>query len=78
MAIYELHGFNDLALQTALAFTKVLGQRIDVERAIDLLCRQTDLAVEPAAQVLKQVCASTSWRITAPLRALGNAFRRTG
>ena len=78
MAIYELHGFNDIALQTALAFTKELGQRIDVERAIDLLCRQTDLAVEPAAQVLKQVCASTSWRITAPLRALGNAFRRTG
>ena len=78
MAIYELHGFNDIALQTALTFTKELGQRIDVERAIDLLCRQTDLAVEPAAQVLKQVCASTSWRITAPLRALGNAFRRTG
>ena len=78
MAIYELHGFNDVALQTALAFTKELGQRIDVERAIDLLCRQADLAVEPAARVLKQVCASTSWRITAPLRALGNAFRRTG
>jgi FkbM family methyltransferase len=78
MAIYELHGFNDIALQTALAFTKELGQRIDVERAIDLLCRQTDLAVEPAARVLEQVCASTSWRITAPLRALGNALRRTG
>ena len=78
MAICELHGFNDIALETAVAFTKELGQRIDVERAIDLLCRQTDLAVEPAAEVLKQVHASTSWRITAPLRALGNAFRRTG
>jgi FkbM family methyltransferase len=78
MAIYELHGFNDVALETAVAFTKELGHRIDVERAIDLLCRQTYLAMEPAARVLKQVYASTSWRITAPLRALGNAFRRTG
>ena len=78
MAIYELHGFNDVALETAVAFTKELGQRIDVERAIDLLCRQTDLAMEPAARVLEQVYASTSWRITAPLRALGNAFRRAG
>ena len=78
MAIYELHGFNDVALETAVAFTKELGQRIDVERAIDLLCRQTYLAMEPAARALEQVYASTSWRITAPLRALGNAFRGAG
>jgi hypothetical protein len=72
MAIYELHGFTT-SLCKRPGFHQGAGQRIDVERAIDLLCRQTDLAVEPAAQVLKQVYASTSWRITAPLRALGNA-----
>ena len=63
MAIYELHGFNDIALETALAFTKELGPRIDVDRAIDLLCRPTVLAVEPAAQVLWDVWGSTSWRV---------------
>ena len=78
MVIYESHGYSDIAVDTAVAFAAELGQRIDVERAIDLLCRQTDLAVEPVAQVLKQVYASTSWRITAPLRALGKALRRSG
>ena len=56
MAIYELHGFNDIALQTAVAFAEELGERLDVERAIDLLCRQTDLAVEPA----RAICSSKS------------------
>ena len=44
---------------------------------VHLLCRQSDLAVEPTAQLLKQVYASTSWRITAPLRMLGTALKRS-
>jgi hypothetical protein len=77
MVIYESHGFSDVAVDTAVACAAELGQRIDVERAIDLLCRQSHLAVEPQTQVLEQVYASTSWRITAPLRALGNALKKS-
>jgi FkbM family methyltransferase len=73
MAIYELHGFNDVALETAAAFAKELGQRIDVERAMDLLCQADVLASERELWDLRD---STSWRVTAPLRALANALKR--
>jgi FkbM family methyltransferase len=80
MAIYELHGFNDIAVQTALAFADELGARLDVERAIDLLCQAEVLASEPELgslwREIEALRASTSWRITAPLRLLGNALKR--
>jgi FkbM family methyltransferase len=41
MAIYELHGLNDIAVDTAVRFSGELGQRLDVERAVDLLARGT-------------------------------------
>ena len=41
MSIYELHGLNDIAVDTAARFANELGQRLDVERAVDLLSRAT-------------------------------------
>jgi len=41
MSIYELHGLNDIAVDTAVRFSRELGRRVDVERAIDLLSRAT-------------------------------------
>lgn len=38
MVIYELHGLSDIAVDSAMTFSNELGQRLDVERAIDLLC----------------------------------------
>jgi FkbM family methyltransferase len=76
MAICELHGFNDVAVETAVKFSGDLGQRLDVERAIDLLCKAGPAALAAESRVrsltmkLDEVYASTSWRITAPLRAL--------
>ena len=40
MSIFELYGLSDMALDTAVACADELGQRLDVERAVDLLCRQ--------------------------------------
>jgi hypothetical protein len=42
MAIYELHGLNDVAVDTALLYSDELGKRVDVERAVDLLCGGAD------------------------------------
>ena len=41
MAIYELHGLSDIAVDTAVKFSPELGRRVDVERAVDLLSRAT-------------------------------------
>lgn len=38
MALYELYGLNDVAVDIAVTFQEQLGRRIDVDRAIDLLC----------------------------------------
>jgi hypothetical protein len=38
IAIYELYGLNDVAVDTVRAFSKELEQEIDVELAIELLC----------------------------------------
>jgi FkbM family methyltransferase len=93
MAIYELHGLNDIAVDTAVTFADELGRRVDVERAIDLLCDAgrlpraqgapsheyiLDLETERAAlkDQIDEIHASTSWRMTAPLRTLGNALKR--
>jgi hypothetical protein len=45
--IYELHGLNDVALDTIKRFAKCLGERLDVDRAVQLLaipdCRGHDI-----------------------------------
>jgi FkbM family methyltransferase len=115
MALYELYGLNDIAVDTAVTFSSRLGERIDVEHAIDLLCGSGDqphaeldrlrdrvsalegarttlqdqlqetqgrlLALEATRAALqselRSLQASTSWRITAPLRAIGSVLKRT-
>ena len=103
MSIYELHGLNDIAVDTAVKFSSELGQRLDAERAVDLLCRRSNflpgfeeriahlecerlqlvaernqLIGERAAlaEEVSQIRASTSWRMTAPLRSLVHRFRQ--
>jgi FkbM family methyltransferase len=79
IAIYEFYGLNDVAVDTAVKFSAELGQRIDVERALDLLCQQIEippLDANSLRQEIHSIYASTSWRITAPLRAIGNALKR--
>lgn len=79
MIIYELHGLNDMAVDTAERFRDRLGQRIDVDQAIDLLvdpyCKrisssesQLRAEIEILTQRIRELEGSTSWRITAPLR----------
>jgi FkbM family methyltransferase len=88
MIIYELYGLNDIALDTADCFRDDLGSRLDVDRAVGLLanvgCRpllapfqsnrvERQLqAVHGIVQQLQTMQRSTSWRITAPLRATKN------
>ena len=43
MSIYELHGLNDIAVDTAVKFSAELGRRLDVDHAVDLLCRRSNL-----------------------------------
>jgi FkbM family methyltransferase len=79
MIIYELHGLNDIAVDTAGRFAELLGSRIDVDRAIALLadpsCRDGafDTSLERRIREFEQ---STSWRVTAPLRALKRTFEK--
>jgi len=77
MIILELHGLNDIALDTAERFADALGTRLDVERAVDLLadpaCRENASDLQRQLRAFEQ---STSWRITAPLRGLKRAFQR--
>jgi FkbM family methyltransferase len=78
IVIYELHGLHDIAFDTAAMFSAELGHRMDVERALDLLFQQTPPSEDPTIlrQQLHSIHASTSWRITAPLRAIGNMLKR--
>jgi FkbM family methyltransferase len=73
MAIYELHGLNDIAVDTAVKFSQELGQRVDVERAVDLLSRATghvQLDDPPAAQEAVVPDASRSGVTSAESRIL--------
>jgi len=41
ISIYELHGLNDIAVDTAIKFAGELNPRVDIEHAVDLLSRAT-------------------------------------
>jgi FkbM family methyltransferase len=73
MIIYELHGLNDIAVDTAERFAELLGSRFDVDRAIRLLanpdCRPGGAGHEELRKHIYDIEHSTSWRVTAPLRA---------
>src|SRR5262245_30568448 len=77
--IYELHGLNDIAVDTVDRFTTLLTPRLDVVRAIELLadpaCRDESLDTALGRRV-RELEESTSWRITAPLRGLKRAFQK--
>jgi FkbM family methyltransferase len=70
MVIYELHGLNDIALDTAVRFAGRLAERFDVDRAVDLLadpnCR-TPNCPTPSSRL---------WPLhTLPIRAMRKAGR---
>jgi FkbM family methyltransferase len=84
MVIYELHGLNDIALDTLVRFRDELSDRIDVDQAIDLLadsgCRtdavtsDLEFRLKAAEATIETMMNSSSWRMTAPLRALRRRF----
>jgi len=88
MIVYELHGLNDIALDTAERFRDALGSRFDVDKAIDLLtdpaCLVSDAALvelrnlratnHALAAQIRWIEGSKSWRLTAPLRAVRRLF----
>ena len=67
MIIYELHGLNDVAIDTAERFRAELSARLDVDRAIELLADPDCRISVNRVQAMRR---SMSWRVTAPLRYL--------
>ncbi|HKA80042.1 MAG TPA: FkbM family methyltransferase [Xanthobacteraceae bacterium] len=80
MIVCELYGLSDIALDVAERFADVLGHRLDVDHAVGLLadpqCREPDQIFELTRlqRRIRDLEASTSWRVTAPLRALKRVF----
>src|SRR5262249_29722517 len=78
MIIYELYGLNDIAVDTAQRFAEVLGSRFDVDQAVQLLanpdCRPGGTGHEELRKHIYDMEHSTSWRVTAPLRAAKKVF----
>jgi len=88
MIIYELHGLNDIALDTAQRFKDKLGIRLDVNKAMELLvdvdCLTSDEAKLELRNLritnadlfsqLQSMRSSKSWRMTAPLRTVRSLF----
>ena len=81
MSIYELHGLNDIAVKTAVEFSDELHRRLDVERAVDLLCRRSnfvpieDKEARERILVLGQERATLRERITNLERERGHLVR---
>jgi FkbM family methyltransferase len=79
IVIYELHGLNDIAVDTVERFSSRLGSRFDVQHAIELLadpyCRHENLDTVLGRRI-SEIEQSTSWRITAPLRALKRTLHK--
>jgi hypothetical protein len=81
MIICELYGLNDVALDMAERFAALLGSRLDVEQAITLLadplCRDASSLLDSRhlKQRIRALERSTSWRVTAPLRAFRRLFQ---
>jgi hypothetical protein len=86
MIVYELHGLNDIAVDTAERFRDILAPRLDVERAIDLLtdpfCHTPGGAkggtrgeIDALRRHIDAVERSVSWRVTAPLRRVRGLLR---
>jgi FkbM family methyltransferase len=80
MIIYELHGLNDIAVDTAVRFRDTLDARFDVDEAIEILAKAIEVAaptsngdnnsIQRLEERLRVIEHSTSWRITAPLRTI--------
>ncbi len=55
MIVYELYALDDIAVDTAIQFQAVLGARLDVEKAIVLLCENTRLRTRFSRSPLMQL-----------------------
>jgi FkbM family methyltransferase len=81
VVIYELFGLNDIAVDTIVKYSAALSSRVDIDRAVDLLCQQDAMPLPSDTKALRQliqsIYASKSWRMTAPLRAVSNALKRS-
>ena len=86
--ICELYGLNDSAVDAIAHGRDVLAGHLDVEYALELLADPSCRMGTPEAQNgllrrenlklacrLRSIQSSTSWRATAPLRALVSALR---
>jgi FkbM family methyltransferase len=66
MVIYELHGLNDIALDTAVRFSEQLAGRLDVDKAIDLLadpkCRSWS-GIRPLHMLPQRALRKARWHL---------------